>query len=764
MAGTKLIAISFLLAACSAAAEINPCSVPYSASQVQLVVKVDSDRTAFEQGEIIPLSLSFSTRTQDRFWMQKERYNDIGRSRFERYCVVPEASDPLHDYVQWHGGGGSDLEPEPLRPNSIVIHADLNAYLNLPPGHYRLFVISDRVMPRPVPVKQTNDTVMTFKSETTRSNTVDFDVKPVSPEWQANQLKGLFQILSGNSSVELRLSAAHRLRFLNSKESDVALARLFTGRDWYDPVSEELFFGLYGSPHRQLVLHSLEEQVAAPEHAIGEDFLIDMVWLGIDSDAEWSQSDSATDPNHGRNSDEFSEKRKDHELEMLKVECRRLLAALPAKTGPARALSALGVLIIEADDAEFVSRARSVLIASWDDLPLKSQQEVVANRWSLVDVPAMLPILVRMAGGPVPAAHTWAATVRDAVLSHINQLDPPTARRMILNELQASHGGPTVELLGLLQPEDRTAALQPAVERIIRGPVSKDRLEREFEQRSDFALIGQFGDTSILPQMKQVFERRGGDIECWQLNSILQYFLRVAQEYGAAQVAMLQERKTGTVDCRGSIFLSLDELPPALQPVAVRALDNHNPAIMADAAQSLGYWGSAEAEAALWARLERFHRDWTHRQKQHELGTAPSPPGFYGTAEQNLITALAGGTNWLCTPQKLARLKELAVSENQRAQVQDWLDEWNEGPLKVTPNWMEEDSVEFSLLASSALTEAQMRTKLAEFPQGTRILWQVWQPGYISSTITMKRQEAEYDAMRAVAAEHGVLLVESVSP
>jgi len=369
-----------------------------------------------------------------------------------------------------------------------------------------------------------------------------------------------------------------------------------------------------------------------------------------------------------------------------------------------------------------------------------------------------------MVGGPVPTAHTFAATVRDSALSHINELAPQTARRMILTELQASQGEPSVELFSLLQPKDRVAALQPAVERIIRGPVSKDRLEREFEQRTDFALVGQFGDAGILPELKRVFETRGGDIECWQLNSLLQYFLRVAPEYGAAQVAILQEKTAGTVDCRGSIFYSLDEMPPALEPVAIHALNNGNPAIIADAAMALGNWGSPKAETALWARMERFHSEWTTRQNRPGQTSRPIPQGFEATAEQYLISALAGGTNWLCTPQKLERLKELAVSDQERAQVLDWIDEWKDGPLQVTPDWMAEDSVEFSLLASSALTEAQMRTKLAEFPPGTRMLWQIWQPGYISSSITMRRQEAEYEAMRVVAADHDVSLVKYITP
>jgi hypothetical protein len=73
-------------------------------------------------------------------------------------------------------------------------------------------------------------------------------------------------------------------------------------------------------------------------------------------------------------------------------------------------------------------------------------------------------------------------------------------------------------------------------------------------------------------------------------------------------------------------------------------------------------------------------------------------------------------------------------------------------------------SVEFSLLASSALTDEQVRTKLAQFPAGTLVSWQIWQPGYISSTISMKRQDTEYEAMRAIAAKHGVSLVKYASP
>jgi hypothetical protein len=152
--------------------------------------------------------------------------------------------------------------------------------------------------------------------------------------------------------------------------------------------------------------------------------------------------------------------------------------------------------------------------------------------------------------------------------------------------------------------------------------------------------------------------------------------------------------------------------------------------------------------------MERFHAQWAHR----------SPKDFDATVEQNLVSALAGGTNWLCTPEKLARLKGLAVTDYERTQIETWMDEWKDGPPLVTPNWWGEDAVEFGLLASSGLTVDQIRAKLAQFPQGTQVSWQIWQPGYIASSITMKRQEAEFEAMRAFSAQKGVMLVKSITP
>jgi hypothetical protein len=427
MQASSLIILTFLLALASAAAQFSPCApIPVLNSPVHFVLKISSRQTTFQQGQVIPLTLSFSTSKQGYFWLGRERYNDIGRSTYEQYYVTPAASDPLYDYIRWDAVGGAGLPPQAIGPTPIVIHEDLNAFVNLPPGRYRLYAITQRVTKTSVPIKTKYLLTMSAvpKAEPLRSNIIQFTVIPASPAWQAEQLKSILPILRSSAPWQQRLSAAHRLRFLNSRSSAIALASLFPGvnpEDQQHPVAQELFFGLYGSPYRQLVIQTLKQQITAPGHPVNHDFLNNLVWLEVDSNPAWSPRGSSH-AYYGCTCEKLRQRRKIHERALLRIEARKLLAALPQKTGKARALSALGVLMTEPHDPALAAPARKILIASWNDLPLKKQQDLVANHWSLIDTPQMLPILTRMASGPAPPKYTWAAMVHRAVLYHLHQL------------------------------------------------------------------------------------------------------------------------------------------------------------------------------------------------------------------------------------------------------------------------------------------------------------------------------------------------------
>jgi hypothetical protein len=743
MSVIRAIALALLLNTPCVAREAESCGSASSTTVVQLTITLKADRTVFEEGEIIPLSLSFTSTNEGRYLAENLNYDYSGRVHTEIYCVAPEARDPLESYFvaqgDLRGGPGS---PRVLGESPFALQVDLNEFRTLAPGRYRLHVISRRVWRRS---DQGRSLLPHGENETLRSNSLEFEIKPASPQWQHEQLQSALRILKQPPSVEEAAHAVRRLRFLNSRDSTKALARLLYGPELDDPYSLQLQFGLFGSPYRQLAIDSMREEIMNPEHAISWEFLNTLAELQITADPLWNIP-VAAGPEQQHN---YARRREEHKQEVLRDENREVLASLPHKVGRARPLTAAAVMLSEADDPEFVKISRATLIATWNDLPELDQQRLIDSNWRLLAGPDMVPILIHIVSGTPARPGTFAEDVRYAALRHILELDPVAERPLILRELQRSGTEPSPELLKLLPAEDAIAAIQPTVARIAHN------LARE----EDFERLGQFGDATSLVPMKAAFEGDLALLTCNQRKSMLQYFLRVAPDYGAAQVEA-SLKTPGKTDCRGDLLSSLDDQLPLAEKVAIKALDDPESMIVRDAAAALSRWGSPAAEAPLWARLERFQRKWRGHEDELARSTREHPEAQEDQIERDLIAAIAEGTSWLCTREKLQRLRELAVTEGQRAQVDTWIDDWKSGPPTVVPEWWNEGFVEFSILACSGLTEEQLKAKLSQLPHGTRVLWEVWQPG----SVPLTPQQAEYEKMRAFAEPLGVTLVRKVLP
>jgi hypothetical protein len=379
---------------------------------------------------------------------------------------------------------------------------------------------------------------------------------------------------------------------------------------------------------------------------------------------------------------------------------------------------------------------------------------LIQYRWPLIAGPEMLPILRRIVSGPPPPARTDLAMTRDAALRHIYDLDPEAGRALILGDLQNVNAQPSLEVVKLLQRQDVMTALQPALERIARNDA------REL----DYSLLDRYADATALGRVQTAFEERLGKWACAPQSAMLRYFLRVAPSYGANKVsASLSARKD--THCYSSLLQTLgDELPQAQQS-AIEALQDPDSEVVGDAALALGRWGSGGAEAALWARLQRFHEEWTGRENQLRMTPDYRSPGSKGAAlEQGLVSAIASGRGWICAPDKLGELSELVWTNGQRQQIERWVNEWKDVSPLVNPSWFPEDNPSFSVLQYESLTESQLRTKLAQFPRGMQLRWQFWQPGQIAPPVSMAKQEEFYERMRIVAEQHGITLGQANHP
>jgi hypothetical protein len=744
----KTAAFAILLLARAAwAVECDPCAAASSTADVQLTLVAKGGQAVFRQGEMIPLVLSYTAAEPHRFWR-----DEPGATHF---CVEPAVPDPLEAHFKgrnFMGGGLFSWHELGAKPS--LAEATLNERLKFSPGRYRVYAASSSVWHAAAAGEQNAPSEMGDGRihETVRSNVLEFDVRPASAEWQQAQLEGAVATLMGPSSTEDAKHAARVLRFLDTKASAKELGRMLAVPRPNNGLAQEFSDGLYASSYRELAIDSMRKEMAAPEAAIGNEFLETMVEL--EEDAEGPGEPAAFDSAHPEPVREFWDRQQKVREERIKSVIEDALAALPRKQGVALAVTLNALLLECGDDATLARQLRPALIASWKDLPRETQQQLIGFRWELVAGPEMLPILRGMVSGPAPPDRTEPADVRNAALKHINEMDAAEGHALILRDLMNPKADLSMSLIRLLSAQEIASGVPSAVERIGHG----------MARGLDYELVDRYGDTSALGALQAAYGAHPDMPACGPQPKLLRYFLRVAPEYGADQVRASLANRTGN-GCYKYLLQALGDQIPAAQRSAIEALDDPDPDVVQDAVIALGRWGTADAEAPLWIRLERLHGEWAGRESEVRITPefASAPARAYAL-EQALASGLAGGSGWVCPPDKLARLRELVMTRQDRLQVERWTAEWKAGPLRIDPQWFPEDALTFNVLASVQLTEDQMIAKLAQFPRGTRFVWPMWMPGQIAPQVEMEKQQAVFERMKAVAEEHGLSMAQLIQP
>lgn len=742
-------AIALVLAGTAHGSPPDPCSLTSAVTDAKLTVTIASGRTTFLQGEIIPLVLSFTSTAEKRYWADNRNYDRSGRLNIETYCIEPAARDPLSDYFRtgsFMAGGGLG-NTQQLSEKPFTATAELNEWKDLEPGHYRLYVVSHRVW-RPSDPNESNpyDRV----ALTLRSDTIEFDVAKSDADWRAEQLREAIAAYQ-NPAAGQEKQAARRLRFLNTKDSTEAMARLFWGLD-DQPGGWDLMFGLFGSPYRTEAIAVMQREISDPDHPITKEFLRTLTGLQINSDPAWDPP--AYDPSHPSISEEYWRKRQAHERELMQAAVAATAAALPRKTGRPRALTVQA--LAESSDllnAATASQMRNQLIAVWSDLPERTKLELIQYRWPLIAGPEMLPILKQFVSGPAPPFLTEPGMARNAALKHIFDFDPDEGRALILRDLRDPRAQPSLALVKLLSADELRPIVQQAVARI----------EKNDARELDYHLVELFADQSALDTVERVFNQHLGQWACDLQGAMLRYFLKLDPEFGTKMVqASLAARKV--TGCYRMLLQDLGKSLPKVEHVAISALDDDNLEVANDAALALGRWGTAKTEGALWARLKRFHQAWKNRDG--ELRFTPDHNSAIARAtalESTLVNSIATGTNWICGPEKLERLRTLA-SPRPQMQISQWSKQWEQGEALIRPNWYPEDRLSFGVLQYSNLDEEQVRAKLSQMPGGTRLYFQIFKPGQIFPAVSLETQHSVFESLRSYANQFGVIIEEKMEP
>jgi hypothetical protein len=624
-----------------------------------LTIYFSGGTSTFHAGEVIPIELSFAASLPGAYNMDTRNYDRSGRLDMEQFHVTPPGRDPLANYYAngaFIGGGlGSSrvLGDEPQ-----VMQEDLNEWVALDdPGHYTLYVTTGRVSRR----APTKDEPLQL-----HSNSLEFDVIAASPEWQEQTLSSAVSVLDSTaSSDDEKREAIRVLRFLDSPRSIQELARqmgnLPDGRR-FDCVA-----GLAGSRHQDQVVQELERQMNAPDTAITGDYLYSFTKLKL----QLEHQPLPPYPEHDAQQQEiWQERMREQGEQFSQLEdslFEKAAALVSTKQGRARAETVEALLLRPARGSQDVKSLTSLpgteIAAAFLALSPDQQWTLLSTFWERLKVPAMTTALETTVG----EGNIKHQMLRDSAMQRLYELDPEAAKPYILEEIRHPHvdnnmGTVKAQTLGVLPQE----TLPEFDELLVTRLESKNSPTTPL----DAQLIARYSTEAILPRVKSLYEAAPGRWDCITEDGFVLYFLRTEPEYGVQRLAAAPS------------FCMTESIPQVIrmkrwneiEVKVIARLDNPDLNRARQAAETLARYGDAKAEAALWERMRRFHKQWVDRE--HDLTFRSSTPHDASEAilfQYGMVESIAGAQGWLLRNEQVDELEKLALgSERDNVKQRHW--------------------------------------------------------------------------------------------
>lgn len=674
---------------------------------VLFTVRLKDDRKQFHLGEIISLELSFAASKPAIFTLDAATYDRSGRLHSDGFIFDQRDGvvDPLRDYFQ-SGlspfiGGGLRSIPD-LTDKPYIMTIELNEWQRFDkPGHFRMYVVSNRVQ-----VKSGNR-----GDSTVVSNVIEFDVRPEDKKWAEQKLA---EVVAALSNPE-HLDACTTLRFLATPAAVPEMRKRFNGED--KKCEWEYKFGLIGSPHRDLVIRQMEDALGSREQPVTTHYLSTLTLL------EFTKRAAVVAPYPDGNLDQDSfetqmERRSNIYNELHLHYLRQLMLAIPQKQGVARATSLQALL--DNGSALSVSDGSqwSTLIASMPEvfnrLPLIEQLRALKYHWRPLASAAMLPALREILKYSYEGLSkeqkdefnvTQQWELRSIAMRRLHELSPEEGRQRILEEVRSPKPRVLEEVLLSLADE-----VLPELDTALLG-----NLEESFRNGSGYddihsELIERYATEKILSQVQAVYEARTPvKWRCRTQAALLAYFLRVAPSAGADYVKKaLAARDEGPSSCYEEVLKNVADLHMSaeLEEIATAALNDEDSDVVSLAAGVLGAHGSADAEKALWRRLEKSHANRSQKVTSNQQ-----------KIENALREALTRGQAWLSDPEKLRRVRELCRTDKSRDEIDQMISGWNPLIYIELNRFDEKPTITLAQYQTESLN--LLKAKLLQFPKDT---------------------------------------------
>ncbi|MGI4829352.1 MAG: hypothetical protein ACRYFU_14340 [Janthinobacterium lividum] len=655
----------------------------------------------FRIGERIPLELSFTSSSVNRYEINLASYDRSGRLHSEQFNVNPTTGwkDPLAAYFANGYAGGGISSSVALSSTPQVIDLNLNEWVRFDqPGDYDVSVRSSRVS---VPGKP--------GAVELRSNALKLHIVPATPEWQALRLNAALATLrtvpaSQGLSPKARTAAISDIRYLHSKQAIQVMAAGM--RDDQQDALYAYAFGLIGLPKtlRDEAAQALQVEIDDPLFPISGWFLtVETQILSPESTQDREDADR------------FRE-----------LAWRNCLASLSRKNGKALAVTAETLLNQPPTKLDAQERAQLALALSKAFLDLSPEQQTGAlmSHWDVLRSDTMEPALRKLAEQPLedPANNlTNIYVIRElkaVALSRWYDLNPDGATREALR--QVGSASPSLTEKDLIFLGDRK---MPQFEAIWAAALLS---ESSYTRETALAgLLARYGTGAGLSSVVEKASNKVGRWECAPQGAALAYVVEFDPEQakGLLQRAVAA-RGTGSTACNRSVFqdVAMYTSDPVITDVAITAVNDPDPQVAMDALIYLMYYGDKRAKEPIWNRYLQWTEEWSNKSADLE---ARMPGDMAGNWEQrglgeNLATALIANQGWLADKELIAQVLSRCVGEQMCTKLRQ-LTASADQPYHVRL-YRQGRTENHTIAQYSEKSEALLQVKLTQFPSGTTFI------------------------------------------
>jgi len=622
------------------------------ARHVKVSLSIRDGKTVFRSGEPIRLVASF---TADRPGYQVDTTIDKSSRPEDQIQISPEDGvfrwRELYSTPDAYGRDyGTSFR---LSERPVGMTMPLNYWLRFDaPGEYTVRVRTRRVtavgeremLP---PWLTTNE--VTFKVVTMTEH---------EEEIEARRLSALIDALPADD-LTAQMERCQDLAFLAGDAGTREKVRRYLAPQgkYQGNWIGDLGIGLYISRSTSLVIAMLEADMRDPAKPVQHIWtLVDLrIWMEMQALVAEAQGDMNA-----------LRTRKRERSNVLKTEyVNEAIASLPLRTRPARRETAAGLVSLlknYGDDGlpdpptPLPPVIRTILVDEFADLEPTTQGHLVQQYWKDIRDPKLLPALE----GMLTSSDDW---VREQPMAAILDIAPDRAKPLFIAEMLRPR---PVNHDALLELRDQTLPEMdgPLLEQIIALAASSNPRDK-YSLRIKTGYLARYASAAILPDIQQLYEARGSQLE-QEVRVNLHAYLDRWDEAGASD--RLERALAAEKDDTMLLYrLATARYSKAQDAVNRTRLDSADPRTVQEAASLISAYGPADARAVLEARLNRWMNEWNGRTA--ELEPDPKKTSPQAALQISLISAILHGKAWKVSEADAALLRQSCVTEACRRAV-----------------------------------------------------------------------------------------------